>query len=278
MKEEVRAALVQLDPSPLDAAANRERITDAIAAVARSEEADLVVLPELANAGYVRERDRDFGREYWAQAEQLDGPTDKAIRQVIGRRPMLVAIGLAERHPSIAGVLYNTVSLIGRDGFLAYHRKAHLAGEEKHYFAAGRQIRATDTPIGVVGLAVCYDIYFPELCRSYALQGAHIVVAPFNTGARYEPEDTIAVVARARALENKIFVAAANRVGTQDGTDFCGGSLIAAPDGDTVLKLDREEQTGVGVMRSSILYRERAYHPTLTDRRPELYASLQQEV
>ena len=160
------------------------------------------------------------------------------------------------------------------DGLAGVYRKAHLAGEEKHYFAPGSSTPIFSTPIGVIGICICYDTFFPELARSYALKGAHWLICPFNTGGYYDHVDTIEHLAAARAIENKLFVAMCNRVGSEEDVEFSGRSAVADPFGTLLVKLGEDEDLAVVEIDGTLLRKERAFHPVFADRRPDLYSSL----
>ncbi len=103
------------------------------------------------------------------------------------------------------GYLYNTIHLFDREGQLrAVYRKTHLAGEEKTYLTPGEQLMAVDTDFGRLGLAICWDMQFPETCQTLSAEGAELIIAP-TWGWEY-------LYGPARAYENGVFVAAAMAV------------------------------------------------------------------
>jgi predicted amidohydrolase len=274
MPSTVRLAVCQVDIRPLEPDRNRERLVDTARAAAREHQAEIVLLPELANIGYVRHRDRQFGEQYLGLAEPLDGPTVTALGELAAEHGVVVVVGIAERHRTIPSTIFNSAIVLGRRGIIGVHRKVHLPGEEKHYFAAGDRAEVFETEFGVVGVSICYDTFFPELARIYALSGAHMILCPFNTAERFDHPDTLPHFAAARAIENKLFVATCNRVGSEGDLRFNGRSAVADPYGHSLLQLGEEEETAVAVLEASQLARERAYHPIFIDRRPELYGAL----
>ena len=124
--------------------------------------------------------------------------------------------------------MYNTAVLISPNGQLEdIHRKVHIPGEEKHYFFPGDKIEVFKTSVGKVGLMICYDLWFPEICRIQALKGAEIFCAPFNTSFIASPPNMLEFIPATRVLENRVYVLACNRVGQFGKTVFLGGSAIA---------------------------------------------------
>jgi predicted amidohydrolase len=235
---------------------------------------DLIVFPELANAGYVKPRDREFGKRYLKAAEPIPGPTTRALSDAARDRGVHIVVGLAELHPTVGATLYNSAVLIGPAGrILGVHHKIHIPGEEKHYFYPGNTTDCFDTDFGRLGLVICYDFHFPELCRTLALKGAEILCAVFaGDRKRSYSERRFEYLAGARALENRHYVLACNRVGTEEERVFCGHSVVMAPTGEIVCQAASTEEAVLrGKLHHDLLLEERAYTTTFRDRRPELY-------
>ncbi len=204
---------------------------------AAADGAELVILPELANSGCdlaSRERALDL-------AENLPGgPTVEAWRNEAERSGVHVVGGLLERD---GDTLHNAAVLLGPET-LGRYRKTHLWDTEKVLYEPGRELPVFDTPLGRIGLLVCYDAWFPEAARTLAVKGAEILCVPSNAPDDWVPEHQrrgdltmLNVHCIAAANANRIFVVAANRVG--DGylgrscvVDVTGGvlALAAAPE------------------------------------------------
>jgi predicted amidohydrolase len=269
----MRVAAVQLT-STADKARNRaaaERLVRAAAAGG----AGLVVLPEMFNAL----GEPDVLR---AAAEPLDGPTLRWARGLARElRVWLAAGSFIER---VAGQerLHNTACLLDPDGEMrATYRKVHLfdadvpgaAMCESDTVAPGAEVVAADAGPVRLGLSVCYDLRFPELFRLLALDGCRVVVLAAAFTER-TGRDHWEVLVRARAIENQVFVVAANQVGqTSPRLRWFGRSMVVdpwgvvlaqAPDRDTfvVADLDLAAQDAV-----------RAQLPCLANRRPDVYRS-----
>ena len=275
MPSKVDVAIAQIEVRSLSPEENRKKLEETAAEVAAAHGPDLILFPELANTGYVIDRDREFGEQYLRLAETIPGPTTAAVGRVAAARQVHVIVGLAEAHPTIPATIYDSAALIGPSGeVVGVQRKLHIPGQEKHYFARGARPRLFDTELGRIGITICYDAFFPELARVLALGGAHFICCPFNTAARFDHPDTMRAIAQTRAIENKLFVATCNRVGQDHGLQFYGRSAAADPYGNVLAEAGEDEEILMVTFDGAELWRERAYHPVFVDRRPELYGSL----
>lgn len=262
MKETVRAAAVQFNITLGDVGAN---LAKALAGLeqARVEDARLAVLPEMWSTGYA-----------YKQLPRLAEETPRVLAALaeFARREQMVIVGSL---PEKSGErIYNTAYVIDAGQTVASYRKLHLfstMGEDR-FLAAGDSTGVIATSIGRLGVAICYDLRFPELFRKLALEGAEILCIPAEwPKPRQEHWRTLL---RARAIENQMFVAAANCCGIQGKLDFFGMSLLVAARGevlaeggetDTVLCADFDF-AAMQAYRSQI----RCFH----DRRPEIYGTL----
>ncbi len=224
----VRVACCQIAPDVEDSGRSAEMATDAIAA-AVAEGAQIVVVPELANSGYVF----NHTDEARAAAIPADGELLQRWARAAARGDALVVAGFCELADD--GRVFNSAALIDGDGVLAVYRKLHLWGEEPRWFDRGEQpAPVVETRHGRIGLGVCYDLEFPELTRGLALQGAELIALPTNWPREPDPPDgrpMLHSLASVTAYFNKAFVAVCDRSGTERGLEFEGGSTIAAPDG-----------------------------------------------
>ncbi len=224
----VRIACCQIAPDVETPAASASLARASIAA-AIEDDADVVVLPELCTSGYVfRSVDEARAAATPADGELLQGWSDEAARA-----DALVVGGFCELAPD--GRLFNSSALVDGDGVLAVYRKVHLWAEERFWFTPGESSApVVRTRHGSIGLAVCYDVEFPELTRGLALQGAQLIALPTNWPRDDAPPDGRPVLhslAAMTAYWNKLFVAVCDRCGTERGLEFEGGSVIAGPDG-----------------------------------------------
>lgn len=265
----MRIALLQCAPGTPghcapDIAAGLVRLEDA-AARAATAGAALLVTPEMFLSGYA------IGAEAVARlAEPADGPAARAAAAIARRHGIALLYGWPERGPD--GRVYNAVQLLGADGApLAGYRKTHLYGDvDRTQFAAGDRLSPVVDLGGLkVGLAICYDIEFPEVARALALAGAEAILVPT---ANMTPFESVARrLVPARAEENTVFVAYANYVGREAGFTYCGLSCVVAPDGADLARAGGGETLLVAELERARLDAARAQLGYLRDRRPELY-------
>lgn len=266
------AAAIQMKSGP-DKAANVAEATARIEEAAGAG-AQLVALPEVFAWRGPHDRER-------LESEPIPGPTTDAMAAVARRLGIhLVAGSLLESRPAAdpPGLPFNTSTLFGPDGsLLALYRKVHLFDvdlpgrvtiRESDLRAPGRDVVSVTTALGRIGLAVCYDLRFPELFRRLADAGTEIVVMPSAftrpTGlAHWEP------LLRARAIENQCFVIAPNQFGAGSaGFSDHGNSLVVDPWG-AVLARGGDDEPGViaATLDGALLDRVRRELPSLAHRR-----------
>ena len=238
-------------------------------------ETQIVLFPELASSGYVFES-LDEARSC---GEPADGPTVSAWVVGAAHFGMVVIGGFAELGDD--GSLYNSAAVVGPDGLLAVYRKTHLWDREKLWFTPGSEPPpVVETPFGRIGLAVCYDLYFPELTRGLALAGADLIALPANLPLFPRPEGERPVeiaLAQATAHVNKVWVAVCDRAGPERGVEWTGASCIVDPDGWLAAGPVRDYGFGlIGADCELDRARDKAWNQrndVVGDRRPELYAS-----
>lgn len=269
----VTVASCQIAPRVGRVEDNRRRIREAVEEAAR-QGANIVVLPELANSGYVFE-DAD---ELLSVAEPLDGATVGEWTELAARLRLVIVAGFAELGAD--GRAYNSAVLVDETGVRASYRKAHLwDGEKTRGFTPGdTRPPVVDTPYGRIGMLICYDLEFPEWVRLPALDGAELLCGPVNWPLYPRPEgERPAEVVRvqANAAVNRVFVAVADRTGTERGQDWLGGSVIVDADGYPVTVPRLGEEAVVTATLDLAEARNKAisdHNDVHADRRPELYA------
>lgn len=142
--------------------------------------------------------------------------------------------------------------------------------EQDYYTPSQRGFQVFDTPFGTVGIVICFDRHLPESIRTCARKGAQLVIIP-TANTKAEPGDQFAWEIRVQARQNGIYIAMCNRVGREDGMDFCGASMVAGPDGELLTMADDRERLmtlDLDLARTVEVQRERPY---LALRRPEQY-------
>nr|WP_322596486.1 nitrilase family protein [Acidovorax sp.] len=225
----VTVASIQMEPRIGRKDENLARSV-ALAERAAAGGAALVVLPELANTGYVFES----RAEAFALAEPVpNGPSTQAWIEVARRWNTLIVAGIAERDGER---LYNAAVVVGPEGWLGTYRKLHLWGNEHLFFEAGdKGLPLFHTPWGRLGVVICYDGWFPEVYRLLAMQGADVVAMPTNwVPMPGQPPCSPAMantLAMASAHSNALNIVCANRTGTERGQPFIGQSLIVDAQG-----------------------------------------------
>ncbi len=259
---QLRVTVVQDSPTPRDLQANAQ----AIERVLRESDAYVVVFPELFLSGYQIERIDELQVD-------LDHEIIQHLAEVCRETGRGVLFGFIEPATGAGGETigsYNAYAAIDRDGtVLPAIRKTHLFGSEREVFVPGESIEPitlVDTRVGVIN---CFELEFPEVARTLALRGAEVFLTGSANMSPYFADHQIAT--HARALENRIPLVYANRVGTESGHAFCGGSRAISADGEVLKQLDSAERASFTVnleigaeLDDEVLL--------LAQRRPELYA------
>ncbi len=265
----IRIALGQASTSEVKASNVRKGLR--MIKEASEKGADLLILPEL----FMAYRQLSEAREMFTSvAESLTGPFVTALSREAKRRRIHVAVGLLERSEK-RGLVHNTVVMVGSNGaILSRHRKAQLFDSfgyvESSRIAPGVEFEgAFRTPLGMMGMMTCYELRFPELARILTLQGARLIVVPTAWVAGRVKEDHLRIFARARALENTVFVA----VACQTGRIFTGRSVVVDPFGIPVCDAGEEEGVFVTEIDPKRIERVRETLPVLEHLRTDLYSS-----
>jgi predicted amidohydrolase len=188
--------------------------------------ADYVLFPELYLTGYA------INEQLRTLAEPENGESIRKIRAQARRCQIGAIVGF----PEIEGErLYNCALLIGKTGdILGKYRKVHLYHNEKEWFTFGETFPVFSLPEGKVGIMITYDMEFPETARILALKGAELLLVLAANMVPYQHYQDIYL--HSRALENHVYVAAANMVGLDNEHVFFGESQIVHPNGCTIYK------------------------------------------
>jgi predicted amidohydrolase len=231
----VRVACAQLLAREIEqATASLEDVIGAIAA-AGALGADIVVLPECAYPGYVLLDGDPYAR-------RAIPPPDEALRRIgeAARRARInAAVGIANR--GLDGRVRNEAVLLDRGGAIAgRYAKAHLWNFDRRWFTPGREYPVFDTDIGRVGMMICADGRVPEIARTLTRRGAWLILDPtawVGVGPSYDamPNPQVDFALRVRAAENGVWIAAADKCGSETGAvHYVGRSMVVAPGGDIV--------------------------------------------
>ena len=245
---------------------NLRRLEEA-AASAAGQGASLLICPEMFTTGY------NIGAEVRRLAEPADGPTAREAAEIALRSGVALLYGYPERAPD--GGAFNAALLLGRDGrMLANARTCHLYGDlDRGVFTPGPGGFASAVVEGLrIGILICYDVEFPEAVRAHALARADLVAVPT---ALMEPFEVVTrTVVPARAYENQVFLAYANRCGIEGKLTYCGESCVVGPDGVDLARAGRDEELITAELDLGRLRGSRRVNTHLQDRRPELYRTL----
>jgi predicted amidohydrolase len=270
-RDTVRVACAQLSPVVGNVEGNRrlarEAVREAVAAGAQ-----LVVLPELCTSGYVF----DSPAEARACAEPADGPALRDWAAEAARGDAVVVGGFCELDED--GALYNSAAVVDATGVLSVYRKIHLWDREQLFFNPGQTCApVVETPAGLIGLAICYDLNFPEVARGLALAGAELIALPANLPRFPRPEERPMEVtlAMATAHLNHVFFALCDRCGDERGTEWVGATVVCNELGWPLAGPPADSGPGLVVADCDLSRaRDKAWNErndVLGDRRPELY-------
>ncbi|MEI6969907.1 MAG: carbon-nitrogen hydrolase family protein [bacterium] len=262
--KKLRVAVVQV-AAGLDSVRNMRRLEKVVSGV---RSADIIALPEVFSV-------RGGTVDYLAAAEPLDGPLIRGLCGLARRKAAWILAGsIIER---ARGRTYNTCVLIDRRGRIAAtYRKMHLFDarlddgthvRETDVYSAGRTPVMTDIEGWPVGLAICYDLRFPELFRRYAASGAALMFVPSNFTQR-TGRDHWKVLVRARAIENQCFVVAPNQCGRNEasGVSSYGHSMVVGPWGEVLCEARRSESVLTTELDPGLLGATRSRIPVLKHR------------
>jgi predicted amidohydrolase len=273
MKEKIKIALAQISSKRENKKENLKKI-EKFTLKAQGQGADLVIFPELSLTSYVV---RD---QLYELAEKIPGSSIKAVEDLAKKTGVHIIFGMPELSEKTKATIFNTAVLVGPEGFIGKYRKmylpTHSVFEEKRYFRPGYQTAAFETPLGNIGLSICYDVFFPEVFRLTRLMGAQLMVvisaSPAVRRSYFE------ILTAARALENTAFLAYVNLVGIEEGLQFWGGSRLVNPNGDVIAKAkyDDEDLVICEVDYNDMRAAE-TFIPTLRDLRPELFDKLKKQ-
>jgi len=263
-----------------DVAANTKRITELVRE-AHARGANVILPSELFEGHYFcrTQKEEDFARAKPAQ----DHPTLRHFQALAAELGVVIPVSFFEQ----AGPEhYNSVAVIDADGrTLGIYRKSHIPDgpgyQEKFFFKPGNTgFHAYATKFGTIGVAICWDQWFPEAARAMTLAGADVLFYPTAIGSEPEEPELDSRDAWRRgmighAVANAVGVVAASRVGTEGDMTFYGSSFVCDARGDKLAELGRSEP-GIALARLDLdqIRRVRASMGFFRDRRPELYGTL----
>jgi N-carbamoylputrescine amidase len=264
-------------PFSRDIGANLRRIGQTLRQ-AREQGAALVVFPECSLGGYMRESGYGASAPELPRPLEPDGPVIARLAELAG--DIVVCLGYTEaagrRRP------YSSAVCVSGDGVLGHHRKVHLPPAERFAYSAGGGFAAFDTPVGRIGMLLCYDKVFAEASTALARDGAQIVasMAAWPVDRRRPAERTAAdrqlrhfdVLDQARAIEHQVVWVSANATGRWGPLRFPGGSKVVDPDGVVLASTGQRPGLAVAEIDAAAATESvRADIDHLADRRPYAY-------
>ena len=270
----MRIAGVQMDFQLADNAGNLERMIDKLRESRRAGAA-LTIFPECALSGYCFSS-LDEARPH---TESIPGPSVQRMTGVCAELGGHVVYGLLESD----GVrVFNALALVGPRGLVASYRKTHLPflGVDMFTDHGDRPFAVHEVDGVRVGMNICYDGGFPEPARCLTLLGADLIVLPTNWPPGAEPAAEYAI--NTRAMENTVYYAAVNRIGSERGVSFIGRSRICDPLGKTLAVANHTDEAilyadiDVARARNKHLIRKAGINEVnrIADRRPDLYGEI----
>ena len=253
---------------------------------AAAEGARIICLQELFITRYFCQTENYESFKY---AESIPGPSTLVMQELARELEIVLVASLFEARAS--GLYHNTAVVIDADGsYLGKYRKMHIPDDpgfyEKFYFTPGDLgYRVFTTRYATIGVLICWDQWYPEAARLTALKGAEILFYPTAIGwATSEPSSEVRraqqeawiTIQKSHAIANGVFVAAANRVGTEGELEFWGNSFVCDPFGQIIVEAaHQQEATLHATCDLSRIAFYRSHWPFLRDRRIETYTDLQ---
>ena len=239
------AAAVQLAPAPgpltaASIAANTARAVELTRQCHAATGAELIVLPESVTTGFTP--GVDTGR-LWDLMSELPGPVLQPFADLAAELGSHLVLGTYERGPE-RGVVYNVAVLLGPAGeLLGVYRKTHPFGGERAdrggWVTPGEDILVVDTPLGRIGVIICFDGDYPELSRITALAGAELICRP---SALLRSADIWELTNRARAYDNHVYLIGSNATGVDPGgVIYFGNSMIVTPIAEVIAQASSHE-------------------------------------
>jgi N-carbamoylputrescine amidase len=263
-----------------DVGTNVKRVTELVRE-AHGKGAQIILPSELFEGHYFcqTQKEEDFGRAQPAEGH----PTIRHFQELAKQLGVVIPVSFFE---AAGPEHYNSIAVIDADGAnLGVYRKSHIPDgpgyQEKFFFKPGNTgFRAFATRFGTIGVAICWDQWFPEAARAMTLAGADILFYPTAIGSEPEEPDFDSAQSWQRvmighAVANSVGVVAANRVGTEGGMTFYGSSFVCDARGDKLAELPRTEPgIALATLDLAQIRRIRASMGFFRDRRPDLYGNL----
>ncbi len=274
----VKIAITQLSCS-LNVAENEAKHIEKIREAAANG-AKIICLQELFNAQYFAQYVKVENYKY---AQKIPCDMTETMSKLAAELAVVLIVPMYEE--ALPGVYFNTALVYDADGkYLGKYRKTHLPDGpqylEKYYFTPGDLgYPVFDTKYGRIAVGICWDEWFPEVARIFALQGANIIFYPSAIGSEpdrpdYSSHKAWQTVVSSHGITNGVFIAAPNRVGVEDEMSFYGHSFISDPFGDFLAEADSNEAILYADCDFNKIREARELLHFMRDRRVDTYAPL----
>ncbi|MFC6332223.1 carbon-nitrogen family hydrolase [Paenibacillus septentrionalis] len=264
MTQKLKFAIIQMNVKVGDVAHNMKVLQEKLnKAVAENDKPDVILFPEMWNTGYALTEIEELA--------DIEGQKTIELLSTFAQTHNVNIVGGSISQKKADGV-YNTIFAFDRNGELINdYSKLHLFRlmDEEKYLQAGNELGNLEIDGVQAGMMICYDIRFPELARSLALEGAQVLFVPAQwPKPRLHHWRTLLT---ARAIENQMYVVACNRMGQSGDTEFFGHSMVIDPWGEIVVEAGEEDVILTGEIDLSVVDKVRSTIPIFEDRRPQLY-------
>jgi len=255
-----KAGIIQFDIRRGDLDGNLRTVKQRILTLAKNR-VRLIVLPEMWSVGFANKHLHELAETTPGVLEDLSGLARQYKITIIGSLP-----------EKKGRDIFNTAYVCDADGsIVGSYRKVHLFSptRENQYFKPGRKAVIATTSLGPIGLMICYDLRFPELCRALTMAGAPVVaVMAAWPGERRRVWD---LLLRARAVENQLFILGANRCGSDNDLAYAGHSRIVSPDGEVLSRAGKRPAVLSATIDLRVVEQTRKHIPCLKETVPEAY-------
>ncbi len=258
---EMNVAIGQMDIELGNKKRNIEKAEELVHRAAKMN-AGIICLPEMFTTGFAK---GNMAR----LAEPAPGETTKKLQELAAENKMFISGSILEKENSN---IYNTAIFVTPEGLVGKHRKVHLFLEEADHVKGGNGYSVFDTDAGRIGLLTCYDAIFPEASRLLSLQGAQIILLPSNWMNPFMGQWRLAT--SARALDNQVWLVAANRIGSDENYTYFGNSRIVNPYGTPVVECGESEEVAVAEIDLGKSSEFKKIVDFLKDRKPKTYQAL----
>ena len=267
MSQMLKFAIIQMNVKVGDVAHNIHTLDEKLQQAVNSDiKPDVIIFPEMWNTGYALTQIDELADD--------EGKETISLLSAFAKQNQVNIVGGSIAEKKEDGV-FNTIYAFDREGkLISDYSKLHLFRlmDEEKYLQAGSKLGQLQIDGVEAGMMICYDIRFPELARSLALQGAKVLFVPAQwPNPRLHHWRTLLT---ARAIENQMYVIACNRMGKSGDTEFFGHSMVIDPWGEIVVEAGDEDTILFGEIDLALVSKVRSTIPIFEDRRPEFYQSV----